>query len=98
MTHAALSRVPCGISSGILRISVITLPAFLTRSFSFFWADAGRPSSAITTSNEKIFFIICSFPILSRVQGAQHLEIEKPVQGSPLGAFAGLILEGLPPI
>ena len=57
MTHSALSRRSFGISSGTLRISTITLPAFLMRLFSSFWADAGRPTKRITTINEKILFI-----------------------------------------
>src|SRR4029077_14958235 len=56
MTHSALSRRSFGISSGTLRISTITLPAFLMRLFSSFWADAGRPTKRITTINEKIPF------------------------------------------
>src|SRR5579872_5699619 len=57
MTHSALSRRSAGISSGILRISVITWPAFSMRLFSSFWADAGRPAKAITAINKKILFI-----------------------------------------
>src|SRR5208282_2193481 len=34
-TQSALSRRPCGMSSGIFRISDTTLPAFSTRSTSF---------------------------------------------------------------
>ena len=69
MTHSVLSRRSCGILSGILRISVITWPAFLMRLFSSFWANAGRPTNNITAINEKILFIdvllFCPFPIIS---------------------------------
>src|SRR4249920_621052 len=57
MTHSALSRRSAGISSGTLRISTITVPAFLMRLFSSFCADAGTPAKAITTRNDRILFI-----------------------------------------
>src|ERR1700687_3158500 len=69
MTHSALSRRSFGISSGTLRISAITLPAFLMRLFSSFCAYAGKQNSVAVTNNKKIRFISLfpSKPSLVRV-------------------------------
>src|ERR1700690_4228629 len=57
-TQSALSRTLCGILSGALRISFITVPEFSTRSCSFFWAKAGRASTATNPRLNKAFFMI----------------------------------------
>src|SRR5882672_4338171 len=56
MTHSDLSSRDCGISSGISRISLITVPEFSTRSTSFLLSAAGvvvttsRPATSDTQS------------------------------------------------
>src|SRR6266852_1129604 len=64
MTQSALSRRSCGMSSGMLRISVMTLPAFSTRSTSFLsLAGVVETMRRVTNMDAKKFFIGSSLEI-----------------------------------
>src|SRR4029077_14533229 len=67
-TQSALSRTLCGILSGALRISFITLPAFSTRSCSLSCAKAGTTSARAKVRPSNLFFII----ILSALHAKTH--------------------------
>src|SRR5208283_5381729 len=58
-TQSALSRTLCGILSGALRISFITLPAFSTRSCSLSCAKAGNANARAKLRPSNIFFMVC---------------------------------------
>src|SRR5258707_2102394 len=61
MTHSALSRRSCGMSSGISRISFRTVPQFCRRSTSFLsFAESGPPMMASAASRDNIRFSINS--------------------------------------
>src|SRR5216684_2861523 len=62
MTHSALSSSCCGISSGTLRISFITVPAFCTLCSSFGRAPRGSPNIAIISTIER--YLIAFTPSL----------------------------------
>src|ERR1700756_1829484 len=67
ITHSALSKRSCGMSSGILRISFITIPEFRKRDWSFALSSASAlwglksadiPMSASTLSPGDVLFIV----------------------------------------
>src|SRR5262245_48374322 len=64
-THSALSKTLCGILSGAFRISCITVPAFSTRSCSFFWAALGNARTEASPRHTHILFMTPPFNCLN---------------------------------
>ena len=93
----------CGILSGAFRISCITVPAFSTRSCSFFWAAMGN---ARTDANPRHIHILLMIPPLVRAESGKNtptraslkLPVGLPVTWVPgptwtISAFTGIMMK-----